>query len=212
MEAEVLVGPPAGQPRVASADTGPSTQKPEPAEVTAPAAQAASPAALPREGAPDAREAETGAPASHAAALTAALGTPPTPGVALAQEPGALPRAAAAAEGSGEGVRGVATAALASHATASAGHAAAPSTPRKQGKDPARATGAPPPRQQQWAGRPRSTAPTPTPPTPTPAPPSRSPPSHSPRGRRGTSAPRRPSACRRASRCRRCKGSGTPGA
>ena len=62
-EAAVLVRPPAGQPRVASADTGPSTQEPEPAEVTAPAAQAVSPAALPREGAPDAREAETAAPA-----------------------------------------------------------------------------------------------------------------------------------------------------
>ena len=38
-EAAVLVGPPAGQPRAASADTGPSTQEPEPAVVTAPAAQ-----------------------------------------------------------------------------------------------------------------------------------------------------------------------------
>ena len=216
-EAAVLVGPPAGQPRAASADTGPSTQEPEPAEVTAPAAQAASPAAPPREGAPDARGAETAAPASHAAAPTAAPGTPPTRGVAPAQEPGASPRAAAAAEGSGEGARGVATAAPASRATASAGHAAAPSTPRKRGKDPARRAGprAPrrrPPQQQQWAGRARSTAPTPTPPTPTPAPPSRSPPSPSPRGGRGTSAPRCPSARRRASRCRSCKGSGTPGA
>ena len=51
-EAAVLVGPPAGQPRAASADTGPSTQEPEPAQVSAPAAQAASPAALPQEGAP----------------------------------------------------------------------------------------------------------------------------------------------------------------
>ena len=42
----------------------------------------------------------------------------------------------------GKGARGVATAALARHGTASAGHAAAPSTPRKRGKDPARATGA----------------------------------------------------------------------
>ena len=64
-EAAVLVGPP------------PPARGPEPAEVTAPAAaaQAASPAALPREGAPDAREAETAAPASHAAAPTAAPGT-----------------------------------------------------------------------------------------------------------------------------------------
>ena len=105
-EAALLVGPPAGQPRVASADTGPSTQEPEPAEVTAPAAQAASPAAPPREGAPDAREAETAAPASHAAARTAAPGMPQTLGVHPAQERDASPRAAAAAEGSGEAARG----------------------------------------------------------------------------------------------------------
>ena len=85
-EAAVLVRPP------------PPAQEPEPAEVTAPAAQAASPAAPPREGAPDVREAETAAPASHAAAPTAAPGTPPTRGVAPVQEPGASPRAAAAAE------------------------------------------------------------------------------------------------------------------
>ena len=90
-EAAVLVGPP------------PPAQEPEPSEVTAPAAQAASPAASPREGAPDAREAETAAPASHAAAPTAAPGTPPTRGVAPAQERGASPRAAAAAEERGEG-------------------------------------------------------------------------------------------------------------
>ena len=141
-EAAVPVGPPAGQPRAAFADTGPSTQEPELAEVTAPAVQTASPAAPPREGAPDARKAETAAPPSHAAAPTAAPGTPPTRGVAPAQEPGASPRAAAAAEGSGEDARGVATAAPASCATASAGHAAAPSTQGKRGTDPARATGA----------------------------------------------------------------------
>ena len=138
------VGPPAGQPRAASADTRPSTQEPEPAEVTAPAAQTASPAAPPRKGAPDARGAETAAPASHAAAPTAAPGTPLTRGVAQAQEPDASPRAAISAEGSREGARGVATAAPASRATASDGHAAALSTPRKQGTDPARATGASP--------------------------------------------------------------------
>ena len=99
-EAAVLVGPPAVQPRVASANTGPWTQEPEPAEVTARAAQAASPAAPPGEGPPDARETETAAPASHAAAPTAAPCTPPTRGVAPAQEQGASPRAAAAAEGS----------------------------------------------------------------------------------------------------------------
>ena len=49
-EAAVLVGPP------------PLAREPEPAEVTAPAAQAARPAAPPREGAPDAQEAETAAP------------------------------------------------------------------------------------------------------------------------------------------------------
>ena len=67
-EAAVPVGPPAGQPRAASADTGPSTQGPEQAEETPPAAQAASPAAPPRQGAPGARGAETAAPASRAAA------------------------------------------------------------------------------------------------------------------------------------------------
>ena len=46
-EAAVLVGLPAGQPQAASANTGLSTQEPQPAEVTAPAAQAASPAAPP---------------------------------------------------------------------------------------------------------------------------------------------------------------------
>ena len=131
-EAAVLVGPP------------PPAREPEPAEVTTPAAQAASPAAPPREGAPDGQEAETAAPASHAAAPTAAPGTPPTRGVAPAQEPGASPRAAAAAEESEEGARGVATAAPAGRATASAGHAATPSTPRKRGTDAARATGASP--------------------------------------------------------------------
>ena len=98
-EAAVPVGPPAGQPRAASADTGPSTKGPEPAEVTATAASTASPAAPPREGAPDTRGEETAAPASHAAAPTAAPGTPLTRGVAPAQEPSASPRAAAAAEG-----------------------------------------------------------------------------------------------------------------
>ena len=51
-EPAVPVGPPAGQPRAACADTGPSTQGPGPAEETAPAAEATSPAAPPREGAP----------------------------------------------------------------------------------------------------------------------------------------------------------------
>ena len=179
-EAAVLVGPP------------PPAREPGPAETAAPAAQAASPAAPPR---PDAQQAETAA--SHAAAPAAAPGTPPTRGAAPAQEPGESPRAAAAAEESkkgargvatdparaacaspaaapaagenDEGVRGVATAATgassaaataakeseegargaaaatpAGRDTASAGHAAAPSTPRKQGKNPARAADASP--------------------------------------------------------------------
>ena len=77
-EAAVPFRPPAGRPGAASADTGPSTQEPEPDEVTAPAAPTASPAAPPRQGAPDARGAGTAAPASNAAAPTAAPGTPPT--------------------------------------------------------------------------------------------------------------------------------------
>ena len=131
-EAAVLVGPPL------------PAQKPEPAEVTAPATKEANPAGLPQEGAPDAQEGETAAPARHGAAPTAAPGTPLTRGVAPAQEPGASPRAAAAGEESREGARGVATAAPASRATASAGHAATPSTLQKRGEDPARATGASP--------------------------------------------------------------------
>ena len=111
-------------------------REPEPAEMTAPAAQAASPAAPPQEGAPDAQEAETAAPASHAAPPTAAPGTPLTRGVAPAQEPGASPRAAAAAEESEKGARGAATAAPAGRATASADHAATPSTPRNLGGGP----------------------------------------------------------------------------
>ena len=213
-EAAVLVGPPAGQPRAASADTGPSTQESEPAEVTAPAAQAASPTAPPRKGAPDVRGAETAAPTSHAAAPTAAPGTPPTRGVAPAQEPGASLRAAAAAEGSREGARGVATAAPASRATASPGHAAAPSTPRKPGKDPARATGASLAaaaaaavgREGAKYGAHANPSHTHT------SPPKPFPPKPFPRGGCGTSAPRRPSARRWASGCRSCKGSGTPGA
>ena len=69
-EAAVPGGPPAGQPRAASADTGPWTQGPDLAEETSPAALAASPAALPRGGAPGARGAETAAPARRAAAPT----------------------------------------------------------------------------------------------------------------------------------------------
>ena len=131
-EATVLVGPP------------PPAQEPDQVEVTAPLAQAASRAAPPREGAPDAQEAETAAPASHAAAPTAAPSTPPTRGVAPAQEPGASPwRYRSRRKERGGRARGC-DPAPASRATASAGHAATPSTPRKRGNNPARATGASP--------------------------------------------------------------------
>ena len=180
-----------------------------PAEVTAPPAQAASPAAPPREGTADARGAETAAPASQAAAPTAAPGVPPTLGVALAQEPGASPRAAAAAEGSGEGARGDATAALASRASASAGHAAAPSTQQKPGTDPAWATGASQAAVAAAAvGREGAKYRTHTNPTETRT----NPPKPFPPGRMRHIRPRRPSVRRSASRCRSCRGSGTPGA
>ena len=73
-----------------SADTEPSTRGPAPAGETSPAAQAASPAALPPEGAPGAQGDETTAPASRAAAPTTAPGTPPARGVAPARAPGRL--------------------------------------------------------------------------------------------------------------------------
>ena len=201
-EAAVLVGPP------------PPAQVPEPAEATAPAAQAASPAAPPREGAPDAQEAENAAPESHATAPTAAPGTPPTRGVAPAQEPGASPELPQPQSRAGRVREGL------QPRPRQAAPPPRPATPRpparrKSGGTTPHGPRAPrrrPMQQLQWAGRARSTAPTPTPPTPTPVPPSRSPPSPSPRGGRGTSAPRRPSARRRASCCRSCKDSGTPGA
>ena len=143
-EAAVPVGPPAGQPRATSADTGPSTRGPAPAEETAPPAQAASPAAPPPKAAPGAQGAETTAPASRAAAPTAAPGAPPAWGVALARAAGASPGAAAAAEKGGEGAEGAETAAPASRATAPADHAEAPSTPGARGTDPARARSAMP--------------------------------------------------------------------
>ena len=104
-EAAVPVGPPAGQPRAAPADTEPSTWGPAPAKETAPAAQAAGSAAPPPEGAQGPQGAETAAPASRAAAPTAAPGGPPVPGVAPARAPGALPGAAAAAAEGREGAK-----------------------------------------------------------------------------------------------------------
>ena len=63
-------------------------------------------------------------------------------GLAPARAPGASPGDAAAAEEGGEGEQGAKSAALASRATAPAGYAAAPSTPRSWGTDPARSPSA----------------------------------------------------------------------
>ena len=107
-EAAVRVGPPAGQPRVAPADPEPSTQEPAPTEETAPATQAANPAAPPPEGVPGAQRAETAAPASRATAPTdhaVAPGTPLAHGAAPARAPSASLGAAAAAAGGREGAK-----------------------------------------------------------------------------------------------------------
>ena len=213
-EVAVLVGPSAGRPRAGSAHTGLLTQEPELAEVTAPTTPTASPAAPPREGAPDARGAETAAPASHAAAPIASPGTPPTQGGSSSAGTGRIAEGC----GSGRGEAGRAHAGLRPRPREAA-PPSQPATPRPParpesgGRTPhgPQAPRRRPPRQQQRAKRARSTTPTPAPPTPTPAPLSHSPPSPSPRGGRSTSAHRRPSARRRASRCRSCKGSGTPG-
>ena len=171
-EAAVPVGPPAGQPRAASADTGPSTRGPAPAEETAPAAQAASTAAPPPEGAPGAQGAGTAAPASLAAARTAA----PWRAASARGGPGAGPRGLAGSRRSRRGWRGGCTR---SRDRGGPGGRAAP----RRG----------PPQPQRRAGRAPSTAPTQTPATPAPAPPSRTPP-RPPflRDGRGTSAPRDP--------------------
>ena len=160
-EAAVPVGPPAGQPRAAPADTEPSTRGPAPAEEAPPAAQAASPAAPPPEWAPGVQGAETAAPASHATALTAAPGTPPARGVAPARAPGASPGAAAAAAEGREGAK------YGAHTNPSHTHT---SSPKPYPPEAAFTT-----------------------------------------GRRGPSAPRRPSVRRQASRCRSCGGNRTPG-
>ena len=193
-EAAVPVGPPAGRPRAAPADTGPSTQGPGPAEETAPATQAASPAAPPWEAAPGARGAETAAPASRAAAPTAAPGAPPARRVAPAQDPGASPGAVAAAGGAGRLHGGLRPRPWRARPPPRPATPRPPARRRRGGRTPRgpRAPRGGPPQQQQWAGRARSTARTPTPPTPTQAPPSRSPPSPSPWGGRGTFAPPAP--------------------
>ena len=214
-EAAMPVGTPAGQPRAAPADSGPSTWGPAPAEETTPAAQGASPAAPPPEVAPGAQGAETAASASRAAAPTTAPGALPARGVAPARAPGALTGAAAAAEEGGEGAQGAETAALASRATAPASHAAAPSTPRSRGTDPARAPSASPGATAAAAeGREgakyrvhaNSSHTHTSPPKPYP------PKAAYLRDGRSMSTPRHPSVRRQASRCCSCGGNMTPGA
>ena len=107
-EAVVPVRPPAGQPQGAPADPELSTQEPAPTEETAPAAQAANPAAPPPERAPGAQGAETAAPAGRATAPTDHAAAPcklPAQGVAPARAPSAWPGAAAAAARGREGAK-----------------------------------------------------------------------------------------------------------
>ena len=99
------IGPPARQPRAAPADAEPSIQGPAPAEETAPAAKAASPAAPPPECAPGAQGAETAAPACRATALTAAPRTTPAQGSAPARAPSTSAGAFAAAAERKEGAK-----------------------------------------------------------------------------------------------------------
>ena len=204
-EAVVPVRLPAGQPWAAFADTGLSTRGPALAEETAPAAQVASPAALPPEEAPGAQEAETAAPASRAAARNAAPAR---------HQRGGWPR---------RGPRGPCREPLQTQRRAARVHKELRPLPRRAAPPPRPATLRPParrgrggrtprearaprrgPRQpQRRAGRAPSTAPTPTPDTSIPAPPSRTPPRPpSLRDGRGSSAPRHPSVRREASRCR----------
>ena len=89
-EAAVPVGPPAGQPRIPSADNGLSTRGPAPAEETAPAAQATSPAAPPPKGAPGTQGAATAAPASRTAAPTPAPRRAASAGAGPGAGPGRL--------------------------------------------------------------------------------------------------------------------------
>ena len=108
VEAAVPVGPPARQPRAALANPELSTQGPALAEETAPAAQAANPAAPPPEGATGAQGDDTAAPAGRATSPTdhaAAPGTPPAQGVAPARAPSASTGAAPAAAGGSEGAK-----------------------------------------------------------------------------------------------------------
>ena len=106
----------------------------------------------------------------------------------------------------------MATAAPAGRATASAGHTATPSTPRKRGKNPARTTDASPAAAAAAAvGRESAKYRAHANPTHThTSPPKLFPPKPSPPGRERHVRP--PSARRRASRYRSCKDSGTPGA
>ena len=214
-EAAVLVVPLAGQPRAASADNGRSTQEPEPAEVTAPAAQAASPASPPREGTPDARGAETTAPGSHAAAPTAAPGAPPTRGGSPGAGTGRIAEGCRSRRGEQGGC--------------ARGWDRGPGEPRhrlgRPRRGPLHATNAgdgPRAGHGRLAGSRRRSSggqggrevPRPHQPNQHPhQPPQAVPPlALPPTGGRGTSAPWRPSVRRRASRCCSCRGSGTPGA
>ena len=143
-EAAVPVEPPAGQPQTASADTGPSTRGPAPAEETAPAAQAAIPTAPPPHGA-------SGAQTLRLRPQQAA--PRPRPWPPARRQRGGWPRRRAQAprrvpprpqRKAGRGHKELKTAAPASRATAPAGHTAAPGTLRALRTDPARAPGASP--------------------------------------------------------------------
>ena len=92
------------------------------------------------EGARGAAAATPTATADHAAAPS----TPRKRGADPARATGASSAAATTAKESEEGARGAAAATPAGRDTASAGHAATPSTPRKRGKNPARAADASP--------------------------------------------------------------------
>ena len=157
---------PAAQAASPAAPPRPDAQEAETAASHA-AAPAAAPGTPPTRGAAPAQEPE----ASPRAAASAQESKKGARGVATdpARAVGASPAAAAAAEENEEGVRGFATAATgassaaataakeseegargaaaatpAGRDAASAGHAAAPSTPRKRGKNPARAADASP--------------------------------------------------------------------
>ena len=201
-EAAVLVGPP--QP----------AQEPEPAEVTAPAAQAASPAAPSRGGGLRRAGSRDRSPIEPRRGPDRGPRHAANTGGSLGARTGRIAQGCRSRrEKRGGRARG-ATAAPASCATASAGHAAAPSTPRKRGKDPARSTGASPAaaaaavvgrESAKYLAHANPTHTHTSHPKPFPSKPF-------PLGRTRHVCSRRLSARRRASCCRGCKDSGTPGA